>query len=150
VATVTDLAGIEVKPDSGKLDQYVKYYRAIVVAQPPADPDGEITITPGANTEADPDSPKYPAVIDKSEFVNNVTRTIQYLDALTGDLVSSTVTQTLSFKRTVGFNYTDDVLNPVVFYGPWEPYTTSQFEAVASPTVDGYFTLTKQVDALML
>lgn len=148
VATVTDLPGIEVKPDSGKLDQYVKYYRAVVVVQPPAEPDGEITVTPGGNTEADSDSPKYPAVIDKSEFVNNLTRTIEYVDSATGDPVSSTVTQILSFKRTVGFNYTDDVLNPVVFYGSWEPYTTSEFEAVASPTVAGYFTLTKQVDAL--
>lgn len=147
VATVTDLAGIEVKPDSGKLDQYVKYYRAIAMVQPPAEPDGEITVTPGANTEPDPDSPKYPAVIDKSEFVNTVTRTIEYVDAETGDTLSSSVTQALSFKRTVGFNYNDDVLNPVVFYEPWEPYTTSQFEAVASPTIAGYFTLQKQVDA---
>jgi hypothetical protein len=148
VTTATSLDGIAVSADSGQLDQYVNYYPALVDIAPPIDPIGPITVTPGVNIDpTDPGSPKYPDTLKLDDFVNTVTRTINYV-ANTGELLSESLNQVLNFKRTVSLDYSADVSNPKVIYGDWQAYTTSQFASVDSPLISKYFTYTKMVDAL--
>jgi hypothetical protein len=128
---------------------YVKYYPANVVVQPPAQPDGPVTVTPGGPTvPGDDQSPKYPVDIQTFDFVKTIPRTINFI--LTDGQPSPIPpeVQELTFKRTVSYNFAASLTNPSISYGDWEPYSTTEFPEFTNPTIPGYFPKDLTVPAL--
>ena len=99
--------------------------------------------TPGQPVDpTKPDGPKWPESVKDLKTTESVTRTIKYVyedatpvgDDKLGTAVAGKKVQTLEFTRTAKVNLATGEIE----YGKWTPKTTDGFEAVATPTIDGY------------
>ena len=94
-------------------------------------------VVPGENN-----GPKWPESVKDLKTTEAVTRTIKYVyedatpvgDDKLGTAVAGKKVQTLEFTRTAKVNLATGEIE----YGKWTPKTTDGFEAVATPTIDGY------------
>ena len=94
-------------------------------------------VVPGDNN-----GPKWPESVKDLKTTESVTRTIKYVyddgtpvpDAKLGTEVPGKKVQTLEFTRTAKVN----LVTGEIEYGAWTPKTTADFEAVTTPTIDGY------------
>ena len=116
-----------------------------IVKDIPTDPTtpGYVKPEPGQPVDpTKPDGPKWPESVKDLKTTESVTRTIKYVyedatpvpDAKLGTEVSGKKVQTLEFTRTAKVN----LVTGEVEYGTWTPKTTADFEAVPTPTIDGY------------
>ena len=94
-------------------------------------------VVPGDNN-----GPKWPESVKDLKTTESVTRTIKYVyedatpvgDDKLGTAVAGKKVQTLEFTRTAKVN----LVTGEIEYGAWTPKTTDGFEAVTTPTIDGY------------
>ena len=111
----------------------------------PTDPTtpGYVKPEPGQPVDpTKPDGPKWPESVKDLKTTESVTRTIKYIyddgtpvpDAKLGTDVPGKKIQTLEFTRTAKVN----LVTGEIEYGTWTPKTTADFEAVPTPTIDGY------------
>ncbi|WP_125709584.1 mucin-binding protein [Lacticaseibacillus porcinae] len=116
----------------------VKYYVSdvTVTADDPKDAGTPVV-------EGDVEGPKYPAGVSASDLNHTVVRKINYVD-VQGKVLATEV-QTLTFKRDANLVYTSESATPTITYTDW----TGDFElvGVANPTISGYYTLDKDVEA---
>ena len=78
----------------------------------------------------------------KLDLTKTVTRTINYVDA-NGKQLAPSVTQTITFTRSATVN---EVTGQVT-YTDWQPSGSDSYNAVESPTVKGYTSTQKTVEA---
>jgi LPXTG-motif cell wall-anchored protein len=131
----TDAAGNQVH-----VDVTVHVYPADIIVDPD---DPKVPDTP-INPD-DPDSPDYPSGVDYDDLNRDVTEKVHYVDAETGEELAETYTRTVHYGRKAYVHY-DKNGNATVTYGDWT-VEGDDFEAVASPDIDGYFTNRTQIDA---
>ena len=116
-----------------------------IVKDIPTDPTtpGYVKPEPGQPVDpTKPDGPKWPESVKDLKTTESVTRTIKYVyenatpveDGKLGTDVVAKKVQTLEFTRTAKVN----LVTGEVEYGAWTPKTTDGFEAVITPTIDGY------------
>lgn len=84
---------------------------------------------------SDPNSPVYPDGVDEDDLNQDVTETIHYVDAITGEELADTYTKTVYYTRNATVNY-DANGNATVTYSDWT--AQDSFGAVDSPDIDGY------------
>ncbi len=116
-----------------------------IVKDIPTDPTtpGYVKPEPGQPVDpTKPDGPKWPESVKDLKTTESVTRTIKYIyddgtpvpDNKLGTDVAGKKVQTLEFTRTAKVN----LVTGEVEYGTWTPKITADFEAVPTPTIDGY------------
>ena len=116
-----------------------------IVKDIPTDPTtpGYVKPEPGQPVDpTKPDGPKWPESVKDLKTTESVTRTIKYIyddgtpvpENKLGTDVAGKKVQTLEFTRTAKVN----LVTGEVEYGTWTPKTTADFEAVPTPTIDGY------------
>ena len=116
-----------------------------IVKDIPTDPTtpGYVKPEPGQPVvPGDNNGPKWPESVKDLKTTESVTRTIKYIyddgtpvpDAKLGTDVPGKKVQTLEFTRTAKVN----LVTGEIEYGAWTPKTTDGFEAVTTPTIDGY------------
>ncbi|WP_262314742.1 mucin-binding protein [Lacticaseibacillus parakribbianus] len=112
----------------------------------------QVTVTsdapknPGDKVSEDPtDSRTYPAGVAANELKRSITRTITFVNGMTGDTVATDVVQTVTFTRdaTVAFGAGD----PVVSYTPWQS-TDDQWSALTSPVLPGLLANSTDIEAV--
>jgi LPXTG-motif cell wall-anchored protein len=91
--------------------------------------------------EGDEAGPKYPEGVSESDLTHQVLRQINYVD-VQGNVVG-TKEQTQTFTRDATLIYFNGSTKPTIIYGEW--VGTFEFEAVANPTITGFFTLASDV-----
>ena len=123
---------------SREFSETVKYYATEVTVTADNPKDAGTPVIDG-----DDAGPKYPEGVSASDLMHQVVRQINYVDPQGKVLV--TKTQTLTFTRDVKLVYTSGTEAPTITYTDW----TGDFEfiGVANPTIPGYFTLAKDVEA---
>ncbi|WP_125702357.1 mucin-binding protein [Lacticaseibacillus daqingensis] len=103
-----------------------------------------VTVTPDkpgtAGELVDPDETgglKYPDGVDEVALNRTVTRTITYVNAMTGATLGRAEPQTLRFTRTAPIKYVTGGA-PVVTYGAWQPVAEADrtFAALPAPAFD--------------
>ena len=130
--------------DASTNQEYTVTFKPIV-KDIPTDPTtpGYVKPEPGQPVDpTKPDGPKWPESVKDLKTTESVTRTIKYVyedatpvpDAKLGTDVPGKKVQTLEFTRTAKVN----LVTGEVEYGAWTPKTTTDFEAVPTPTIDGY------------
>ncbi len=130
--------------DASTNQEYTVTFKPIV-KDIPTDPTtpGYVKPEPGQPVDpTKPDGPKWPDSVKDLKTTESVTRTIKYVyedatpvpDAKLGTDVPDKKVQTLEFTRTAKVN----LVTGEVEYGAWTPKTTDGFEAVTTPTIDGY------------
>ena len=127
--------------DASTNQEYTVTFKPIV-KDIPTDPNSEKP-TPGQPVvPGDNNGPKWPDSVKDLKTTESVTRTIKYVyddgtpvpDAKLGADVPGKKVQTLEFTRTAKVN----LVTGEIEYGAWTPKTTDGFEAVTTPTIDGY------------
>ena len=130
--------------DASTNQEYTVTFKPIV-KDIPTDPTtpGYVKPEPGQPVDpTKPDGPKWPESVKDLKTTESVTRTIKYVyenatpveDGKLGTDVVAKKVQTLEFTRTAKVN----LVTGEVEYGAWTPKTTDGFEAVITPTIDGY------------
>ena len=130
--------------DASTNQEYTVTFKPIV-KDIPTDPTtpGYVKPEPGQPVDpTKPDGPKWPESVKDLKTTESVTRTIKYIyddgtlvpDAKLGTDVAGKKVQTLEFARTAKVN----LVTGEIEYGTWTPKTTADFEAVPTPTIDGY------------
>ena len=130
--------------DASTNQEYTVTFKPIV-KDIPTDPTtpGYVKPEPGQPVDpTKPDGPKWPESVKDLKTTESVTRTIKYVyenatpveDGKLGTDVVAKKVQTLEFTRTAKVN----LVTGEVEYGTWTPKTTDGFEAVITPTIDGY------------
>ena len=130
--------------DASTNQEYTVTFKPIV-KDIPTDPTtpGYVKPEPGQPVDpTKPDGPKWPESVKDLKTTESVTRTIKYVyddgtpvpDAKLGADVPGKKVQTLEFTRTAKVN----LVTGEIEYGAWTPKTTDGFEAVTTPTIDGY------------
>ncbi|MEZ7728021.1 CshA/CshB family fibrillar adhesin-related protein [Gemella sp. 27098_8_155] len=130
--------------DASTNQEYTVTFKPIV-KDIPTDPTtpGYVKPEPGQPVDpTKPDGPKWPESVKDLKTTESVTRTIKYIyddgtpvpDAKLGTDVPGKKIQTLEFTRTAKVN----LVTGEIEYGTWTPKTTADFEAVPTPTIDGY------------
>ena len=130
--------------DASTNQEYTVTFKPII-KDIPTDPTtpGYVKPEPGQPVDpTKPDGPKWPSSVIDLKTTESVTRTIKYVyddgtpvpDAKLGADVPGKKVQTLEFTRTAKVN----LVTGEIEYGAWTPKTTNGFEAVTTPTIDGY------------
>ena len=130
--------------DASTNQEYTVTFKPIV-KDIPTDPTtpGYVKPEPGQPVvPGDNNGPKWPDSVKDLKTTESVTRTIKYVyddgtpvpDAKLGADVPGKKVQTLEFTRTAKVN----LVTGEIEYGAWTPKTTDGFEAVTTPTIDGY------------
>jgi len=130
--------------DASTNQEYTVTFKPII-KDIPTDPTtpGYVKPEPGQPVDpTKPDGPKWPSSVKDLKTTESVTRTIKYVyddgtpvpDAKLGADVPGKKVQTLEFTRTAKVN----LVTGEIEYGAWTPKTTNGFEAVTTPTIDGY------------
>ena len=130
--------------DASTNQEYTVTFKPIV-KDIPTDPTtpGYVKPEPGQPVDpTKPDGPKWPESVKDLKTTESVTRTIKYVyedatpveDGKLGTDVVAKKVQTLEFTRTAKVN----LVSGDIEYGAWTPKTTDEFEAVTTPTIDGY------------
>ena len=130
--------------DASTNQEYTVTFKPIV-KDIPTDPTtpGYVKPEPGQPVvPGDNNGPKWPDSVKDLKTTESVTRTIKYIyddgtpvpDAKLGTDVPGKKVQTLEFTRTAKVN----LVTGEIEYGAWTPKTTDGFEAVTTPTIDGY------------
>ena len=130
--------------DASTNQEYTVTFKPIV-KDIPTDPTtpGYVKPEPGQPVDpTKPDGPKWPESVKDLKTTESVTRTIKYVyedatpveDGKLGTDVVAKKVQTLEFTRTAKVN----LVSGDIEYGAWTPKTTDGFEAVTTPTIDGY------------
>ena len=130
--------------DASTNQEYTVTFKPIV-KDIPTDPTtpGYVKPEPGQPVvPGDNNGPKWPDSVKDLKTTESVTRTIKYIyddgtpvpDAKLGADVPGKKVQTLEFTRTAKVN----LVTGEIEYGTWTPKTTADFEAVTTPTIDGY------------
>ena len=130
--------------DASTNQEYTVTFKPIVKDIPtvPTTP-GYVKPEPGQPVDpTKPDGPKWPESVKDLKTTESVTRTIKYIyddgtpvpDSKLGTEVAGKKVQTLEFSRTAKVN----LVTGEIEYGAWTPKTTDGFEAVTTPTIDGY------------
>ena len=130
--------------DASTNQEYTVTFKPIV-KDIPTDPTtpGYVKPEPGQPVvPGDNNGPKWPESVKDLKTTESVTRTIKYIyddgtpvpDAKLGADVPGKKVQTLEFTRTAKVN----LVTGEIEYGAWTPKTTDGFEAVTTPTIDGY------------
>ncbi|WP_203180647.1 mucin-binding protein [Streptococcus mitis] len=130
--------------DASTNQEYTVTFKPIV-KDIPTDPTtpGYVKPEPGQPVDpTKPDGPKWPESVKDLKTTESVTRTIKYVyedatpveDGKLGTDVVAKKVQTLEFTRTAKVN----LVSGGIEYGAWTPKTTDGFEAVTTPTIDGY------------
>ncbi|WP_127848736.1 mucin-binding protein [Lacticaseibacillus hulanensis] len=129
----------------------VYYYGSDVTVtttpNPKTDPDNPEVGPQDPKTPVDPknpEGPKYPEGVDVNDLTRTVTRTIHYVDGVTGQKLADDVVQTITFTRTAKV---DLAAGKVTGYSKWTT-TDGTFAKVDSPAIDGKTTTTKTVEAV--
>ena len=130
--------------DASTNQEYTVTFKPII-KDIPTDPTtpGYVKPEPGQPVvPGDNNGPKWPESVKDLKTTESVTRTIKYVyddgtpvpDGKLGTEVAGKKVQTLEFTRTAKVN----LVTGEIEYGPWTPKTTAGFEAVTTPTIDGY------------
>ena len=130
--------------DASTNQEYTVTFKPIV-KDIPTDPTtpGYVKPEPGQPVvPGDNNGPKWPESVKDLKTTESVTRTIKYIyddgtpvpDGKLGTEVAGKKVQTLEFTRTAKVN----LVTGEIEYGAWTPKTTDGFEAVTTPTIDGY------------
>ena len=130
--------------DASTNQEYTVTFKPIV-KDIPTDPTtpGYVKPEPGQPVvPGDNNGPKWPESVKDLKTTESVTRTIKYIyddgtpvpDGKLGTDVVAKKVQTLEFTRTAKVN----LVTGEIEYGAWTPKTTDGFEAVTTPTIDGY------------
>ena len=130
--------------DASTNQEYTVTFKPIV-KDIPTDPTtpGYVKPEPGQPVvPGDNNGPKWPDSVKDLKTTESVTRTIKYIydngtpveDGKLGTDVVAKKVQTLEFTRTAKVN----LVTGEIEYGAWTPKTTDGFEAVTTPTIDGY------------
>ena len=130
--------------DASTNQEYTVTFKPIV-KDIPTDPTtpGYVKPEPGQPVvPGDNNGPKWPESVKDLKTTESVTRTIKYVyddgtpveDGKLGTDVVAKKVQTLEFTRTAKVN----LVTGEIEYGAWTPKTTDGFEAVTTPTIDGY------------
>ena len=130
--------------DASTNQEYTVTFKPLV-KDIPTDPTTPGYVKPEPGQPVDPtklDGPKWPESVKDLKTTESVTRTIKYIyddgtpvpDAKLGTDVPGKKIQTLEFTRTAKVN----LVTGEIEYGTWTPKTTADFEAVPTPTIDGY------------
>ena len=130
--------------DASTNQEYTVTFKPII-KDIPTDPTtpGYVKPEPGQPVvPGDNNGPKWPESVKDLKTTESVTRTIKYIyddgtpvpDSKLGTEVAGKKVQTLEFTRTAKVN----LVTGEIEYGAWTPKTTDGFEAVTTPTIDGY------------
>ena len=130
--------------DASTNQEYTVTFKPII-KDIPTDPTtpGYVKPEPGQPVvPGDNNGPKWPESVKDLKATESVTRTIKYVyddgtpvpDGKLGTEVAGKKVQTLEFTRTAKVN----LVTGEIEYGAWTPKTTDGFEAVTTPTIDGY------------
>ena len=130
--------------DASTNQEYTVTFKPII-KDIPTDPTtpGYVKPEPGQPVvPGDNNGPKWPESVKDLKTTESVTRTIKYVyddgtpvpDGKLGTEVAGKKVQTLEFTRTAKVN----LVTGEIEYGAWTPKTTDGFEAVTTPTIDGY------------
>ena len=130
--------------DASTNQEYTVTFKPII-KDIPTDPTtpGYVKPEPGQPVvPGDNNGPKWPESVKDLKTTESVTRTIKYIyddgtpvpDGKLGTEVAGKKVQTLEFTRTAKVN----LVTGEIQYGAWTPKTTDGFEAVTTPTIDGY------------
>ena len=130
--------------DASTNQEYTVTFKPII-KDIPTDPTtpGYVKPEPGQPVvPGDNNGPKWPESVKDLKTTESVTRTIKYIyddgtpvpDGKLGTEVAGKKVQTLEFTRTAKVN----LVTGEIEYGVWTPKTTDGFEAVTTPTIDGY------------
>ena len=130
--------------DASTNQEYTVTFKPII-KDIPTDPTtpGYVKPEPGQPVvPGDNNGPKWPESVKDLKTTESVTRTIKYIyddgtpvqDGKLGTEVAGKKVQTLEFTRTAKVN----LVTGEIEYGAWTPKTTDGFEAVTTPTIDGY------------
>ena len=130
--------------DASTNQEYTVTFKPII-KDIPTDPTtpGYVKPEPGQPVvPGDNNGPKWPESVKDLKTTESVTRTIKYIyddgtpvpDGKLGTDVVAKKVQTLEFTRTAKVNLATGEIE----YGAWTPKTTDGFEAVTTPTIDGY------------
>ena len=130
--------------DASTNQEYTVTFKPII-KDIPTDPTtpGYVKPEPGQPVvPGDNNGPKWPKSVKDLKTTESVTRTIKYIydngtpveDGKLGTDVVAKKVQTLEFTRTAKVNLATGEIE----YGAWTPKTTDGFEAVTTPTIDGY------------
>ena len=130
--------------DASTNQEYTVTFKPII-KDIPTDPTtpGYVKPEPGQPVvPGDNNGPKWPESVKDLKTTESVTRTIKYVyddgtpvpDGKLGTDAVGKKVQTLEFTRTAKVN----LVTGEIEYGPWAPKTTAGFEAVTTPTIDGY------------
>ena len=130
--------------DASTNQEYTVTFKPII-KDIPTDPTtpGYVKPEPGQPVvPGDNNGPKWPESVKDLKTTESVTRTIKYIyddgtpvpDGKLGTEVAGKKVKTLEFTRTAKVN----LVTGEIEYGAWTPKTTDGFEAVTTPTIDGY------------
>ena len=130
--------------DASTNQEYTVTFKPII-KDIPTDPTtpGYVKPEPGQPVvPGDNNGPKWSESVKDLKTTESVTRTIKYIyddgtpvpDGKLGTEVAGKKVQTLEFTRTAKVN----LVTGEIQYGAWTPKTTDGFEAVTTPTIDGY------------
>ena len=135
----------ESTPDDYNVSVY--YYSDTVTVSPKAPKDDTTTVTPkDAGTPMIPgqEFPVYPAGVTTTDLTRTSTRTIHYLDGVSGATLAQDNTQTINWYRTATI---DRISGSVIGYSDWMADGSDTFAALGNPTIPG-MTPANTVDAL--
>ncbi|WP_164512073.1 mucin-binding protein [Lacticaseibacillus daqingensis] len=78
--------------------------------------------------------------LTKADLNETVTRTIQFVDRATGQLLRASQVDQLTFTRTarVDYEHLTAAGQPTITFSDWRPATTTTFAAQATPAIAGY------------
>ncbi|WP_179393967.1 mucin-binding protein [Lacticaseibacillus absianus] len=115
----------------------VRFYAELVTVTPEQPHEEGDSVTQGEEA-----GPKYPSGVTAKDLNKTVTRTVTYVNVLTGATLGQPVTQTLTFKRDATIKYVAGGA-PVVTYGSWQAVDADghTFGQLAAPHFDGVLPL---------